>query len=78
MKIAKGKKYECQVIRDNACWTAKIIRQVTSTKTIVSKLQDGFATESEAQTWGQNEIKVFLQKLVERNKRHSQQRVQEK
>lgn len=70
--MAQNKKYDYQVIQDNATWTTKIIRQVTSKKTIVSKRQDGFTTESEAQAWGEEEIKLFLQHLNERNKRRSQ------
>jgi hypothetical protein len=76
-KMTKGKKYDYQVSQNDAYWTTKIVRQVTSTKTIVSKYQDGFSTESDARAWGQSEIKVFLQKLKERNIRHSQQRTQE-
>ena len=76
--MTKGKKYDYQVTQNNTYWTTKIIRQVTSTKTIVSKRQDGFSTESDAQAWGQSEIKIFLQNLVERNMRRSQQRTQEK
>ncbi len=75
--MTKGKKYDYQVSQNNAYWTTKIVRQVTSTKTIVSKYQDGFSTESDAQAWGQSEIKLFLQKLKERNIRHSRQRTQE-
>ncbi|MDP1558619.1 MAG: DUF3622 domain-containing protein [Nitrosomonas sp.] len=71
--MTKSKKYDYQVIQDNTCWSAKIIRQVTSKKTIVSKRQDGFATESDAEAWGQSEIKAFLQNLNERNKRRSRQ-----
>ena len=62
--MTKSKKYDYQVIQDNTCWSAKIIRQVTSKKTIVSKRQDGFATESDAEAWGQSEIKAFLQKKM--------------
>ena len=75
--MTKGKKYDYQVSQNNTYWSTKIVRQVTSKKTIVSKCQDGFSTESDAQAWGQSEIKIFLQKLKERNIRHSRQRTQE-
>lgn len=66
--MAKAKKYDCRVVQDNNSWVAEIVRRVTSTKTVVSKSQAGFATESEAREWVQRELKLFLQKLSERNK----------
>ena len=76
--MSQNKKYDFQVTQGNTSWTTKIIRQVTSKRTVVSKRQDGFATESEAQEWGQNEIKSFLQNLTERNKHRSQLHAQKK
>lgn len=72
--MTKGKKYDYRVAQDNTGWRAEIIRRVTSKQTVVSKSQGGFATESDAQEWGQKELKAFLQNLVERNKRRSRQR----
>lgn len=69
--MTQSKKYDYQITQDNAGWTTKIIRQVTSKKTVVSKRQDGFTTESEAQEWGREEMKGFLNNLNERNKRRS-------
>lgn len=69
--MAQSKKYNYQVTQDNTGWTTKIIRQVTSKKTTISKYQEGFSTESEAHKWGEKEIKIFLQSLIERNKRRS-------
>ena len=69
--MTQNKKYGYQITQDNAGWTTKIIRQVTSKKTVVSKRQDGFSTELEAQEWGKEEIKGFLKNLNERNKRRS-------
>lgn len=74
--MAKGKKYDFRVQQDNACWTAEIIRKATSKKTVVSKRQDGFTSESEAQEWGQRELKTFLQSLHERNEHRSKQHEQ--
>lgn len=65
--MAKAKKYEYRVVQDNNSWAAEIVRRVTSSKTVVSKSHTGFATESDAQEWGQRELKLFLQKLSERN-----------
>lgn len=72
--MAKGKKYEYRVVQDKDSWSAEIIRRITSKKTGVSKSQGGFATEAEAQEWGQKELKVFLEKLKVRNIRDSESR----
>ncbi len=75
--MAKGKKYTYRVVQDGANWTAEIVRRMTSKKTVVSKSQGGFATESEAQEWGNKELAVFSKKLSERNKIHSEKRKKE-
>jgi len=61
--MTKSKQYDIRVSQDNTGWTAEVIRRVTSKKTIVSKRQDGFATESDAHDWGQGEVKLFLRNL---------------
>jgi hypothetical protein len=68
------KKYDCRITQEGTSWTAEIIRRVTSKRTAVSKSQDGFATEAEAQVWGEKELKSFLDNLADRNKRDSEQR----
>jgi len=67
--MAKGRKYEYRAIQDETggAWTAEITRRVTSMETVVSKSQGGFATESEALAWGEEEIKSFVKNLVEQN-----------
>ena len=70
-KMAKAKKYDYRVVQDDTGWRAEIIRRVTSKKVMVSKRQDGFASESEAKTWGEKTLKSFLDKLKERNKRQA-------
>ena len=72
--MAKGKKFDYRVVQDDTSWTAEIIRQITSRETVVSKSQGGFASESEAQAWGESELKSFVQNLSERNKRRDKQR----
>ena len=72
--MTKGKKFDYRVVQDNACWTAEIVRRKTARETVVSKSQGGFTSEADAQEWGQKELKVFLQNLVERNKRRANQR----
>jgi len=69
--MAKGKKYDYKVTQNDSTWTAEIIRQVTSRKTVVSKSQDGFASEAEATDWGKAQLVEFLEQLKEKNKRKS-------
>ncbi len=73
--MAKAKKYDCRVLQVTAGWRAEIIRRVTSKKTVVSKSQDGFCSESAAEEWGEQALTSFLKSLDERNKRRSSQRV---
>jgi len=67
--MAKGRKYDYRAIQneDASAWTAEITRRVTSKKTIVSKSQAGFTTESEALAWAQEAIKPFVRNLVDQN-----------
>jgi len=74
--MSKGKKYEYRVVQTDTDWSAEIVRRVTSKKTVVSKSQGGFKTESEAQEWGETELKNFSQNLNARNKRRSEERKQ--
>ena len=72
--MAKGKKYDVRIVKDKKGWIAEITRQVTSKKTVVSKSQGGFASEEEAQAWGETELKIFMQNLAEQNKRRAEKR----
>ena len=78
--MKQSKKYDCRVIQDNDGWTAEITRRVTSRVTVVSKGKGGFATEAEAQAWGQGEVKDFLKKtnLGEQEKRRARKIEDEK
>jgi len=69
--MSSSNKYHYQISEDNGSWSAKIVRRATSKKTVVSKEQAGFATEAEAKSWGEAELKLFLQNLSQRNKRRS-------
>ncbi len=60
--MKKSKKYDYRVVEDNDTWTAEVTRRVTSRVTVVSKGKGGFATEAEAQAWGQAEVEAFLKK----------------
>jgi hypothetical protein len=72
--MAKSKKYDFRVVPGKSGWTAEIIRRVTARESAVSKSQDGFATEAEAQVWGETTLKSFLESLTERNKRRALKR----
>ncbi len=67
--MAKGKKYDFNLVLVDGSWTAEIVRKITSKKTVVSKSQAGFASEAEAQVWAETELKGFLQNQIERNER---------
>lgn len=67
--MTTGKKYDFRVVQGSDGWSAEIVRRITTKKTVVSRSQGGFASEAEAQAWGQEELKVFLQRQSERNRR---------
>lgn len=64
----KGKKYDYRVVQHDGCWKAEITRRASAKKTVVTKSQDGFATEADAQAWAQSELKSLLKTLAERAK----------
>jgi len=72
--MTKRKKYDYRVVTDDTGWRAEVIRQVTSKQTMVSKSQDGFASETDAQAWAQQALQSFAENLSERNKRRSEKR----
>lgn len=61
--MTQRKKYTCRVSQTDSSWTIEIVRRVTAKKTVVTKQQGGFATEAEAQAWGETELKALLKKL---------------
>jgi hypothetical protein len=66
--MPKSRKYDIRVTQTEAGWQGEIVRRASAKKTIVSKAQDGFGTEAEAQAWADKEMVAFLE-LNERNKR---------
>ena len=72
--MPKGKKYDYRVLKNRKDWKVEIVRQATSSKTVVSKRQAGFATEAEAKEWAETELKSFVENLAEKNKRHAKLR----
>ena len=71
--MAKGK-YGSRILQEGTSWTAEITRKISSKRTGVSKTQDGFSSESEAQAWIEKELPVFLKSLGEQNKRRADER----
>lgn len=72
--MAKSKKYDYRVVPAKSGWAVEIIRRVTAKESTVSKFKDGFASEVEAQEWGEEALKSFLNSLSERNKRRAVRR----
>ena len=72
--MTQTKKYDFRVIADGATWTGQITRRQTARKIVVSKSKKGFATEAEAQAWGETELKSFLENLIKRNERKAKAR----
>ncbi len=71
--MTASKRYTSQVQQDSTTglWSAQITRRVTSKRTVVSKSQEGFASEADALAWAQTALQEFLA-LTERNKRKAQ------
>lgn len=63
--MTQSKKYSCRVSQDGTTWTAEIVRRASAKKSIVTTKQAGFASEAEAQAWGETEVTGFLKKLNE-------------
>ena len=72
--MAKHRKYSSLVESDDSSWKAKILRQVTSKKTHISKEQHGFATQEEAQSWAEAQLAEFSKTQGVSNQRHTEQR----
>ncbi len=74
--MEKNTKYDFRTVEKNGSWRTEIVRRASSKKSVVSKSQEGFATESDANAWGESELKSFLERQTKRNKRHALQRKQ--
>jgi len=72
--MATGNKYATQITQEGDSWTAEITRRASRKQVIVSKTQAGFASETEAQAWADNELKTFSEQQKERNERRDQTR----
>ena len=70
--MSTNKRYNSLVSVDetSGLWRAEILRRASSKRNVVSKMQEGFTTEEDANKWAESELAVFLA-LNERNKRQS-------
>lgn len=73
--MATGNKYAIQLTQEETFWTANITRRVSRKDAVVSKSQSGFATEAEAQAWGDSELKGFIENQSKRNEVRDKKRV---
>lgn len=67
--MATNKKYTVLLVEDGTTWTAQIARRASARKTIISKSQDGFASQEEAQAWGDEQLVEFAKIAQAKNKR---------
>ena len=61
--MKQSKKFGYHIIKEGSSWSVEIIRRVTAKKTRVSKREDGFQSEEEAEKWGKSEVETFLKNL---------------
>ncbi|QYK01959.1 DUF3622 domain-containing protein [Shewanella psychrotolerans] len=74
--MTQQKKYGLRVIEAEGTWTAQVTRRMTARKTVVSKSQKGFATEAEANEWGNKALQQIVENLMVRNERRAKQRAE--
>ena len=74
--MATSKKYQSRIEPAGSGWVAQITRRVTAKKVVVTKQQDGFASETEATAWAEATLPEFTSTLSSSNQRHGQQRKQ--
>lgn len=73
--MAKGK-YGYRILQSGEQWTAEITRKASNRKTVVSKKQKGFTSETEAEEWAKQELAEFLKTLAESHKTKAKKREQ--
>lgn len=69
-----SKKYQTEVLEENGKWTARITRKLSSKKSTVSKQQEGFATQAEAETWANDTLATFIDTQKTANNRQGENR----
>ncbi|GLO60127.1 hypothetical protein MACH09_06350 [Vibrio sp. MACH09] len=74
MKMSSSKKFSYNVVEKRSGWTAEIVRQVSSKRSVVSKREMGFESEADAIAWAEKELPNFIALQADRNKRKSAMR----
>ena len=72
--MSNSKKYQIKLEQKDSQWVAQITRQVTSRKTVVTKQQDSFTSESDAQTWAEETLAEFIKTQKSNNARRGSNR----
>lgn len=66
--MSTDKKFNYRITEKDGSWRAELTRRATARKTVVSKAQDGFASEAEATAWAEVELKALLANVRARQK----------
>jgi len=61
--MKQSKKFGYNLIQDGGNWSVEIVRRVSAKKTVVSKRENGFTSEADAEKWGKAEVETFLKKM---------------
>ncbi|MCB1735597.1 MAG: DUF3622 domain-containing protein [Gammaproteobacteria bacterium] len=69
-------KFTIRIVPTDDTWRAEIVRRVTAKRHHVSKAQDNFRSEAEAQSWADAELKNFLANLAKRTQKDLTRRVE--
>ncbi|NOI66557.1 DUF3622 domain-containing protein [Vibrio sp. 99-8-1] len=72
--MSSSKKFSYNVVEKRSGWTAEIVRQVSSKRSVVSKREMGFESEADAIAWAEKELPSFIALQADRNKRKSAMR----
>ena len=75
--MGKSRKYTAHIVKKESGFTSEIHRRMTSKKQVVTKHQDGFKTEAEAQAWADTELQTFLERLSEQSKARAEKRAKD-
>ncbi len=72
--MSENKKFTIRLTEKRNGWSAEIIRQVTSRRTVVSKREMGFESQELAQAWADTELAGFIENQAKRNERKAEAR----
>ncbi|MGR5095143.1 DUF3622 domain-containing protein [Vibrio maritimus] len=72
--MSENKKFTFRLTEKRNGWSAEIIRQVTSRRTVVSKREMGFESQELAQAWAEKELAGFIENQAKRNERKAEAR----